>query len=224
MRRLSKYSYSSAFLLYQDVVVRDAADGNEDWQAVTQIFAAKLLKRPTSEELDELVNWDAPFEASALTAVAPEVTCAFIELSLPLLRRDQDRIIAIEYMFESNSFSQIFWDYIRSYPRLLEDYFETRAENVDAPRWNKELVKLFLHVQGNEGLLYLLTRSTKDPFDIEVFKQFNLKVDQIITTLKEFMICSTGSLVEKEILEELGDLISAELQEKIAARYADMEI
>ena len=114
MRRLSKYSYSSAFILYQDVEVRDAADGDEDWQTVTQIFAAKLLKRPTSEELDELVNWSAPFEASALTAVAPEVACAFIELSLPRLRRDEDRIIAIEFMFESNSFSQIFWDYIRS--------------------------------------------------------------------------------------------------------------
>ena len=218
MRRLSKYSYSSAFILYQDVEVRDAADGDEDWQTVTQIFAAKLLKRPTSEELDELVNWSAPFEASALTAVAPEVACAFIELSLPRLRRDEDRIIAIEFMFESNSFSQIFWDYIRSYPRLLEDYFETRVENVDAPRWNKELVKLFLRVQGNEALMYLLTRSAKDPFDIEMFKRFNLTVDQITTTLKEFMICSTGSLMEKEILEELGDLIPAELQEIIPAR------
>ena len=54
--------------------------------------------------------------------------------------------------------------------------------------------------------MYLFTRNESDMFDIEVlFKRYNSDVDGLIRVLKEFIVCSTASLMNKEILSEFHD-------------------
>lgn len=193
MRRLSKYSYHQALSLYQYVLI----DGDEDWRAINQHFSGKLFERFTAEELNELVDWNAPFSASVLTAVTPEISCALIEITATLLRRDEDRMAAMEFMFENNSFSQQFWDYIAQYPHLLEIW----VGNCDSGRWNKELDRKFT---DNLALKYLLSRTAVDLFELEEFSaEFAVAEEEKLGLIEYFRNGSLGTLVEQEILESL---------------------
>ena len=67
------------------------------------------------------------------------------------------------------------------------------------------LAKKFTPVEGNEAFIYLITRNAVNPFEIEVFKGFNLSSEENSAILKKFdEKYSSNSLVFVEIIRELN--------------------
>ena len=199
-RRLSKYSYTTAFNKLKDEVSKVAyyphiAESSKS-------LLDKICQRISPKELILGIDWDAPWVYSVLIRAGREVTCAIIDSSPLLLRHDEDRILAIELMFAINSFSQSFWDYIQEYSDLLKTFFKEPLSFSKV--WNKELAKKFTPVVGNEAFIYLITRNAVNPFEIEVFKGFNLSAEENSAIVKNFVEkYMSNSLVFVEIIREL---------------------
>ena len=194
-KRLSKYSYTTAFEIYK----LGASDKSLK-------FIGKLYERITPEELGRLFDWSNPFSyyVADLNYMDPDVASAFIELGCCFLQNDSDRIKATEAMFKTNSFSQPFWDYIQNYPHVLKNIHFGRLGTC-GPRWDRERAIKSAPAEGVEGPLYLITRSSADPFDMEVFKQFNLPPGMFTAFLDMFLAVSEPNLIGLEIMNELHD-------------------
>ena len=194
-KRLSKYSYINAFEIYKL--------GYSDRSLE---FIGKLYERISPEELRRLFDWSIPFPyyVAGLNGMDQDVASAYIELGCSFLQNDSDRIRAIEIMFKTNSFSQPFWDYIQNYPHLLEN-IHYGCLGTCGSRWDRERLIKSAPAEGAEGPLYLITRSSADPFDMEVFKQFNLPPDMFKALLDMFLAVSEPNLIGLEIMNELYD-------------------
>ena len=195
-RRLSKYSYTTAFNKLKDEVSKV-----EHESFIAELYKSLLVKinqRISPKEWNLRIDWDAPWVFLVMVHAGHEVTCAIIDSSPLLLRHDEDRILAIKLMFVTDSFSQSFWDYVQDYSDLLKPFFNDPSKCSRV--WIKALTKKFTPVEGNEALIYLLTRNAVNPFEIEVYKGFSMSLEENSSFLMKFY---TNSLVYLDICSEI---------------------
>ena len=81
-----------------------------------------------------------------------------------------------------------------NYPHLLEN-IHYGCLGTCGSRWDRERLIKSAPAEGAEGPLYLITRSSADPFDMEVFKQFNLPPDMFKALLDMFLAVSEPNLL-----------------------------
>ena len=205
VRTLSQDSCPAAFQMYNIYLNRMTNSSYGRISAETFDLVDILHSNSSQDALNLIIDPQKSIISDLVSRrIAPEVIFAILELASFPLQDDAERIYVIRMIFKTGSFSPKFWAYIRNYPDLIRPYFQNLFKNFRVhPRWYKELVMEFTPREGNEALFYLLTRNAVNPFEINVFKGFNLSSSELEATLNKFTQCSAPSLTNMDILYEI---------------------
>ena len=213
-QKLARHSLSEVLQYSLEHIIPSYYGNGNDGTLRSLILGLKLLYlRPSPEQLIRMANLDVPMRLSIISGSNFEVRCAIINEVHPHISREEDWEYSIACMMHSNVFSRKFWNALKDRIHLCDPIFANRTVNKGF-MWNKELSKQKLG--DNDALMYLLTRSVVEPFNLQIFMSMN---PEMIIVMKEFLYCSTPTLTEMDIFSQIyyADYFPIELIDLAAA-------